>query len=120
MKIAISTRHGGFGLSDKAFEKLLDLKGVLWQRIEDTAKYFSSEYYTAGHLEEAEHYLSQLDYTDNRDDLDLINVIETMGSECNTRYSSIKIVEIPDDVDWYIEEYDGAEWVAEKHRTWHE
>ena len=22
------------------------------------------------------------------------------------------------DVEWYIEEYDGQEWVAEKHRTW--
>lgn len=30
----------------------------------------------------------------------------------------LKIVEIPDDVDWYIEEYDGNEWVAERHRTW--
>jgi hypothetical protein len=28
------------------------------------------------------------------------------------------IVEVPADVDWYIEEYDGLEWVAEKHRTW--
>lgn len=29
-----------------------------------------------------------------------------------------KIVEIPDDVQWTIEEYDGIEWVAEKHRVW--
>ena len=32
--------------------------------------------------------------------------------------STLKIIEIPDDVDWIIEEYDGNEWVAEKHRTW--
>lgn len=26
--------------------------------------------------------------------------------------------EVPDDVQWQIEEYDGREWVAETHRTW--
>lgn len=26
--------------------------------------------------------------------------------------------DIPDDVEWEIEEYDGLEWVSEKHRTW--
>jgi hypothetical protein len=31
----------------------------------------------------------------------------------------LKVVEIPDGVKWQIEEYDGSEWVAEKHRTWH-
>ena len=33
----------------------------------------------------------------------------------------LKIVEIPDDVPedgWTIQDYDGKEWVAEKHRTW--
>jgi len=30
----------------------------------------------------------------------------------------LKIVEIPDDVDWEINEDDGSEWIAEKHRTW--
>jgi hypothetical protein len=32
--------------------------------------------------------------------------------------SAIKIVEVPADVDWVLMEYDGCEWVAEKHRTW--
>ena len=34
------------------------------------------------------------------------------------RAGSLKVVVIPDDVDWYIEEYDGKEWISEKHRTW--
>ena len=33
-------------------------------------------------------------------------------------YNHIKIVEIPDDVEFVIEDYDGIEWVAEKHRIW--
>jgi len=30
-----------------------------------------------------------------------------------------KVVEIPDDIEFVIEEYDGIEWVAEKHRVWY-
>jgi hypothetical protein len=41
-----------------------------------------------------------------------------MGTNANGMYSKLKIVEIPGDVDWEIGEYDGNEWVAEKHRTW--
>ena len=43
---------------------------------------------------------------------------ELLGSAADSRYSELKIVDIPEDVDWYIEEYDGREWVAERHRTW--
>lgn len=41
-----------------------------------------------------------------------INVHETPGRP-------IKIVDIPDDVEWELCEYDGIEHIAEKHRTWH-
>jgi hypothetical protein len=41
-----------------------------------------------------------------------------MGGMANGACADLKIVEVPDEVDWYIEEYDGNEWVAEKHRTW--
>ena len=47
-----------------------------------------------------------------------IQVVEELGEEANTPASKLKIVEIPDDVEWEIEEYDGIEWVAEKHRVW--
>jgi len=48
-----------------------------------------------------------------RNDPFLIQAVEEAGNE-----ASVKIVEIPDDVEWVIEEYDGAEWVSEKHRIW--
>jgi hypothetical protein len=41
-----------------------------------------------------------------------------MGESTNSNFATLKIVEIPDDVDWIIQEYDGTEWVAERHRTW--
>jgi len=45
-------------------------------------------------------------------------VIELMGSAAAGEYAELKIVEIPDDINWYIEEYDGKEHVAELHRVW--
>ncbi len=53
-----------------------------------------------------------------RDDPVLIKIVEDLGAEANGDYAKLKVVEIPDDVDWFIDEYDGKEWVAEKHRTW--
>lgn len=54
----------------------------------------------------------------DRDDPILIKVVETLGKEANTEFSSLKVVEIPDDVDYYIDDYDGMETIEECHRSW--
>jgi hypothetical protein len=48
----------------------------------------------------------------------LVKVVEQLGEGANGPFAKLKVVEIPDDVAWQIEEYDGREWVAEEHRTW--
>lgn len=48
----------------------------------------------------------------------LIQVVEEMGEKANGGCAALKIVEIPDDVEYVIDEYDGNEHIAEKHRTW--
>jgi hypothetical protein len=53
-----------------------------------------------------------------RDDPYLVQVVEELGDRANGRHAELKVVEIPAEVDWEIDEYDGTEWVAEKHRTW--
>ncbi len=53
-------------------------------------------------------------YLDERNSPILVDAVE--NSNCD---SSLKVVEIPDDIDWEIKEYDGMEWVAEKHRIWY-
>lgn len=53
-----------------------------------------------------------------RTDKDLIEVVEKMGEKSYGSMSKLKIVEIPDGVDYEISEYDGNEHIAEKHRTW--
>ena len=54
----------------------------------------------------------------SRDDPLLIQVVEEMGEAANGQCAKLEIVEIPDDVQWQVEEYDGNEWIAEQHRKW--
>ena len=53
-----------------------------------------------------------------RNDPKLVECVEKLGEEANGRYAELKVVEIPDDVNWKIGEYDGLEWVEEVHRRW--
>ena len=120
MKVAINRCFGGFGISNEAFEKLLDRKGIAFDKVEpeEGRSFIGGSYYDAGYAGVDEHYLSDYDMTQDRADPDLIAVIEEMGKEANSWAADIAIVEIPDDVKWHIHEYDGLEHVAEDHRTW--
>ena len=51
-----------------------------------------------------------------RDDPRLVDVVEKLGKEANNS-SDLMVVEIPDDMPYYIENYDGFETIHEKHRT---
>lgn len=100
-KIVINTSYGGFSLS----------------------KIVKNQYREAISLEkEATEPLWHMETQVARDDPLLIQIIESIGlGSAGGKASVLKIVEIPDDVPgdgWMIMEYDGAEWVAEKHRTW--
>ena len=55
----------------------------------------------------------------DREDPLLIECIQILGENANGDYAKLVIVDIPDDVEYTIEEYDGLEWIAEVHRTWH-
>jgi hypothetical protein len=91
MKIAINVCFGGFSLSEQALARYAELA--------DKSGFVAFE--------------------NIRDDPHLIQTIEELGTKCNTRYSEIRIVEIPDNIEWEIMEYDGTEYIAEKHRKWY-
>ena len=118
MKIVINRCHGGFGLSNAAFEKLLERKGIAFDCAPGKAKMVGNDYYEAGHSGDRKRLLFEFDYYEHRNDPDLIAVVEEMGESSHSWAAELRIVEIPDDVEWEIAEYDGLEWVAEKHRTW--
>lgn len=90
MKVVINRCFGGFGLSKEAV-KDLGCKSSWDYNSEDMRR-------TAP---------------------ELIALIEKKGSEyCSGDYAELKVVEIPDDVDWYINDYDGVETIEEVHRSW--
>lgn len=117
MKVVINREHGGFGLSDEAFERYLIEKQINYKKVQSK---HSNDYYF---YQESDN--SQGDDADMlwdgdiaRNDPILVKIVEEMEESANGLYSSLKIVEIPDDVEWEVQEYDGLEWIAEKHRTW--
>jgi len=53
-----------------------------------------------------------------RDDQRLVQVVEELRGEANGHCAELKVVTIPDDVQWVIVKKDGSEQVSEQHRTW--
>lgn len=141
-KVVINRRHGGFGLSKTACQRYWEIKGQqVW--IEDDTKFKSLGIFTIWLVPPAErielkegndfydmplearrafneeYSLQTWHYGDiDRDDTTLVQVVEEMGELANGQHADLVVVEIPEDVEWQIEEYDGMEWIAEKHRTW--
>lgn len=95
MKVVINNDYGGFSLTKQAMKYFNDLKR---KRGKPTVDYY-------GDIE--------------RDDAELIETVEHLTPEvASGTYASLKITEIPDGIEWDIEDYDGNEWVSERHRTW--
>lgn len=99
-KIVINTCYGGFSLSREAIELM-----AAWGHEEALDLLKESKFY--GCLPKT-----------RRDGELLVKVVETLGEKASGECAELKVVEIPDEVEWIIEEYDGNEWVAEVHRTW--
>ena len=119
-KVVINRCFGGFGLSNEAFELLLRRKGIEFEKQDGKfSRLTGPDYYTKGFLGSDEHYLSYYDMCQDRADPDLVSVVEELGDAANGRRADLAVVEIPDDVEWHIHEYDGSEYVAENHRTWY-
>lgn len=91
-KIVINTCFGGFSLSDKALAMFADRAGLVLSQI--------------------------FPWEIDRADPELVHVVEMLGKDANGSHARLKVVEIPADVAWKIEEHDGVEHIAEVHRTW--
>lgn len=48
----------------------------------------------------------------------LIEAVKKLKKKANGIDADLRIVEIPDDIEWTISGCSGREWIAEKHRTW--
>jgi hypothetical protein len=91
VKVVVNRCYGGFGLSKKAYDEI----GLKW----DGYGYHYSEDF-------------------KRTDPTLVAIVEKLGEEASGLLSKLVVVEVPDDVDWEIDEYDGMERVRERSREW--
>ena len=91
MKIVLNKCFGGFGLSEEAYKFL----GLKW----DKYGYTFCEY-------------------DKRTDKKLIECVEKLGDKASGHGAKLEVVEIPDNIEWTIENYDGVETCEEKHDSW--
>ena len=128
MKIARNGCYGGFGLSFDAVLEILRRKGKSfrimkgWKNpIDVTGKYESNMFdtYDCYIVADGQTY-TQYSFSgdDKRTDPELISVIEDWGVAANGSCSKLEVVEIPDDVNWKISDYDGLETIEEVHRSW--
>lgn len=139
MKIVVNRCYGGFGLSDKAIEMVMERKGFGCFRYKQTKYDFQDgineytryekfdnndlfAYYQTEDLGEKVEKLPNETYwyygNLDRDDADLIAVVEELGDEANGRFAELEVVEIPNNVKWEIDDYDGIETIHEVHRSW--
>lgn len=91
MKVVINRCYGGFGLSESAFNRYNEITG-------GNAKYH---------------------WDIERNDPALVQVVEELGDEANSKFSELVIIEIPKDISWMVIEDDGMEHIAESHRIWY-
>ena len=140
MKIVINRCYGGFELSAAAEGLLSTKRGVTLHKYEQVKhKYLDGvaayqrraadkkvfcptiltedhgDYFEGDFKEGTYWYSGDID----RDDPLLIEVVEELGEEeASGDYAKLEIVEIPDDVGWYLDDYDGFESIHENHRSW--
>ena len=140
MKVVINTGVGGFCLSPKAILYIAGKQGkpcyfydLGWDDINKNNQltpivglpdrtvscWVASSASTADAIDyETNVYDSR--HREFRHDPLLVEAVEVLGDEANGDFTTLKIIDIPDGVEYVICEQDcGIEWVAEKHRTWY-
>ena len=88
MKIVINSCYGGYKLSDEAHVLLRQL----------------------GHTNPEDL---------PRNHVDLISVVENLGvRKSSGAYTKLEIVEVPDEIEFFIDDYDGDEQIIEQGHVW--
>lgn len=136
-KVILNKCYGGFQVSDKAYQLYAKKKGLelfkydmefrdkrfFYKKSTKQDNLFST-YFTKDFGEGGE--ISNEDYkryhlylkTENREDPILIEVVEELGKEASDSCGNLIVVEIPKDLEYVIDDYDGIEILHEKVQEW--
>ena len=141
MKVVINRCYGGFDLSHEAVMRYYEIKGITvypeqseeyWRfwtywtvKPEDRMESKYGDAFYAMSLEDRRAYNAAQDAQTvssreiERHDPALVQAVEELGQQSWGSHAELVVVEIPDGVDYIVEEYDGMEHIAETHRTWY-
>jgi len=141
MKIVVNKCFGGFRLSLKAQKRLAELMGKELYFYKQTKHEYAdgkNQYKKITDIYDNSLFIyavtkdmgekTNILYNDKNDyfyanDIErtnklLIQVVEELEDEANGSCAKLRIIEIPDGIEWEIDEYDGIETVHEVHRSW--
>lgn len=136
-KVILNKCYGGFDISKEAYMLYAKKKGLtlylyesnyisprkfIYKKTNDETLFI--HYFTKDMGDNVE--ISNEDYEkyclylreEHREDPVLIEVVEELGEKANGRFGYLKVVEIPDDLDYVIDEYDGIETLHQKVEEW--
>jgi len=137
-EIVINRCFGGFNVSDLAYEELIKL-GIPVREYEEEPSNPKTGLYDIRVLNNEGRVIFDRKLTTEDKDIGgsisgqrywdiwidkdrenplLIKVVKKLGKKASGFCANLKIVKIPDDIEYKIEEYDGLESVEEKHKSW--
>lgn len=137
-KVILNKCYGGFDVSKEAYMLYAKKKGLTLYIYECSFvkprkiiyKKTNDELFIGHHLftkdmgenieitdENYDKYHLYLDEA-HREDPILIEVVEELGEKASGPFGDLKVVEIPDDLDYVIDEYDGIETLHQKVEEW--
>ena len=137
MKVILNKCYGGFGVSQEAYELYAKKKGIeifsyklecrndkpIYRKT-DTGSSILTHVFTkdfGDYVElsddNSEKYILEL-RGNHREDPVLIEVVEELGERANSPFSKLVVVDIPDGMEYEIDEYDGLETLHQKVKKW--
>lgn len=136
-KVILNKCYGGFDVSKEAYMLYAKKKGLtlylyesnfvdrkfIYKKVNNDDSIFR-HYFTKDMGDNVE--INNEDYDkyclylrdEHREDPVLIEVVEELGEKASGRFGNLQVVEIPDDLDYVIDEYDGIETLHQKVQEW--
>nr|DAI17042.1 MAG TPA: hypothetical protein [Bacteriophage sp.]DAX17028.1 MAG TPA: hypothetical protein [Caudoviricetes sp.] len=137
MKVILNKCYGGFGVSQKAYELYAKKKGIeifvyklectndkpIYRKTDMGSSIFTITFtkdfgdYVDLYDDNSEKYILEL-CSNHREDPVLIEVVEELGDRANSPFSKLVVVDIPDGMEYEIDDYDGVETLHQKVEKW--
>ena len=137
MKVILNKCYGGFGVSQEAYELYAKKKGIEIFPYTIKFKNGTGIYKKANsgntvittYLTKDFGYFVEMSDDDlkgkhlylddgHREDPVLIEVVEELGDRASGRFAKLVVVDIPDGMEYEIDDYDGIETLHQKVETW--